>query len=71
MILCTPGRGISGGHAYWRRLLDRMTVRRTELPNGPIYVPKDSQETMHVPEWGSFLSIVDGSLKPVPVRDLD
>ena len=26
---------------------------------------------MLAPEWGSFLSIVDGSLNPVPVSDLD
>ena len=43
---------------------------RNELPNGPIYVPGDSQKTMPAPEWGSFLSIVDGSLNPVPVSDL-
>ena len=48
-----------------------MTVGRTELPNGQIYVPKDSQETMPAPEWGSFLSIVDGSLNPVPVSELE
>ena len=48
-----------------------MTVGRTELPNGPIYVPEDSQETMPAPEWGSFLYIVDGALNPVPVSDLD
>ena len=48
-----------------------MTVGRTELSNGPIYLPEDSQETMPAPEWGSFLSIVDGSLDPIPVSDLD
>ena len=47
-----------------------MTLGRTELPNGPIYVPEDSQETMPAPEWGSLLSIVDGPLNPVPVSDL-
>ena len=26
---------------------------------------------MPAPEWGSFLSIVDGSLNPVPVSDLN
>ena len=26
---------------------------------------------MPAPEWGSFLSIVDGNLNPVPVSDLD
>ena len=71
MILCTPDWGTRGVQAYWRRLLDRMTVERTELPNGPIYVPEDTQETMPGPEWGSFLSIVDGSPNPLPVSDLD
>ena len=51
--------------------MDRMTVGRTELPNGPIYVPEDSQETMPGPDRGRFLSIVDGSLNPAPVNDLD
>ena len=59
VVLCTPGLGTTGEHAYWRRLLDRMTVGRTELRNDPIYVPEESQETMPAPEWGSFLSIVD------------
>ena len=71
MVLCTPDWGTTGEHAYWMRLLDPMTVGRTELPDGPIYFPEDSQETMPAPEWGSFLSIVDGSLNPVPVSDLD
>ena len=70
MVLCTPESGTAGEHAYWRRRVDRMTVGRTELPNCPIYVPEDSQETMPAPESGSFLSIVDGSLNPVPVSDL-
>ena len=48
-----------------------MTVGRTELPNGPVYVLEESQETMPAAEWGSFLSIVDGSLNPVPVSDFD
>ena len=68
VVLCTPDWGTTGEHAYWRHLLNRMTVGRTELPNGPIYVHVDSQETMPAPEWGSFLSIVDG---PVAVCDLD
>ena len=48
-----------------------MTVGRNELPNSPNYVPVDSQETGPAPEWGSSLSIVDGSLKPVSVSYLD
>ena len=71
MVLDTPEWGSTREYAYWRRLLDRMTVGRTELPNGPIYVPEDSQETMPALEWSSLLSIIDGSLNPVPVCDLD
>ena len=66
-----PDWPTTGEHAYWGQLFDRMTVGRTELPNGPIYVVEDSQETMPAPEWGRFWSIVDGSLNLVPVTDLD
>ena len=48
-----------------------MTVERTELPDSPIYVLEISLETMTSLAWGVFLSIVDGSLNPVPVSDLD
>ena len=71
VILSTPDWCTTREHAYRRRLLDRMAVGRTELPNGPIYVPEDSQETMPAPEWASFSSIVDGSPNPVPVSNLD
>ena len=71
VVMCTPDWGSSGEHAYWRRLLDRMTVGRVPLPDGPIYVPEDSDTAMQAPEWASFLSIVDGSLNPVPLCDLD
>ena len=71
VVMCTPDWGCSGEHAYWRRMLDRMTVGRVQLPEGPIYVPEDSHRAMQAPEWASFLSIVDGSLNPVPLCDLD
>ena len=48
-----------------------MTVGRVQLPDGPIYVPEDSDTAMQAPEWASFLSIVHGSLNPVPLCDLD
>ena len=48
-----------------------MTVRRVQRPDGFIYVPEDSDTTMQAPEWTGFLSIVDGSLNPVPLCDLD
>ena len=51
VVLCTPDWGTTREHAFWRRLLDRMTVGRTELPNGPIYVPEDSQETTAPGNW--------------------
>ena len=71
VVMCTPDWGCSGEHAYWRRMLDRMTVGRVQLPDGPIYVPEDSDTAMQAPEWASFLSIIDGSLNPVPLCDLD
>ena len=43
VVQVPPDWGTKGEHAYWRRLLDGMTVERTELPNGPIYVSEDSQ----------------------------
>ena len=69
--MCTPDWGCSGEHAYCRRMLDRMTVGRVQLPDGPIYVPEDSDTAMQATEWASFSSMVDGSLNPVPLCDLD
>ena len=69
--MCTSDWGCSGEHAYWRRMLDRITEGRVQLPDGPIYVPEDSDTAMQAPEWASFLSIIDGSLNPVPLCDLD
>ena len=52
-------------------MLDRMTLGRVQLIDGPSYVPEDSDTAEQAPEWVSFLSIVDGSLNPVPLCDLD
>ena len=71
VVMCTPDWSCSGEHAYWRRMLDRMTMGRVQLPDSPIYVPEDSDTAMQAPVWASFLSIVDGSLNPVPLCDLD
>ena len=71
VVMCTPDWGCSGEHAYWRRMLDRMTVGRVQLPDVPIYVPEDSDTAMQASEWASFLSIIDGSLNPVSLCDLD
>ena len=71
VVMCTPDCGCSGPHAYWRRMLDRMTVGRVQLPDSPFYVPEDSDTAVQALEWASFLSIVDGSLNPVPLCHLD
>ena len=59
VVMCTPDWGCSGEHAYRRRMLDQMTVGRVQFPEGPIYVPEDSDTAMQAAEWASFLSIVD------------
>ena len=58
-VMCTPDWVCSGEGAYWCQQLDRMTVGNVQLPDGPIYVPEDSDTAMQAPEWASFLSIVD------------
>ena len=68
--MCTPDWGCSGEHPYWRCMLDRMTVGRVQLLDGPIYVPEDPDTAMQAPEWASLFSIVDGSLNPAPLCDL-
>ena len=70
MVLCNHRWGTTGEYAYWGRLLDHMTVGKTELPNTSIYVPEDSK-TMSAPEFGSFLSVVDGSPNRLPVSDVN
>ena len=71
VFMCTPDPGCSGEHAYWRRMPDRMTLGRVQLPDDSIYVPEDSDTAMQAPDWASILSIVDGSVNPVPLCDLD
>ena len=48
-----------------------MTVGRVQLLDGPIYVPENSDTVMQAPESTCFSSIVDGSLHPVLLCDLD
>ena len=54
VVMCIPDRGCSCEHAYWRRMLDRMTVGRVQLPDGSIYVPENSDTAMQAAEWASF-----------------
>ena len=48
-----------------------MTVGRVQLPDGPIYVPEETDTAMQAPEWTSSLSIADVSLSSVHLCDLD
>ena len=62
VVLCTRDWGCSGKHTYWRQLMDRMTVGRVQLPEGPSYVPEDSDTAMQ-PRSGavSYPSLMDPS----------
>ena len=51
VVMCTPDWGCTGEHAYWRRMLDGMTVGRVQPSDCPIYVPEDSDTAMQGPEF--------------------
>ena len=71
MVLCSPDRGANGGIEYWRTLLDKLMLNSIQLPDDAIYVPLGRKTPIGKPRWGSMLSVVDGSLAPVPWEDLD
>ena len=71
MVLCSPDWGAHGGNEYWRTLLDKLTLTSIQLPDDAIYVPLGRKTPIRKPGWGSMLSVVDGSLAPVPWEDLD
>ena len=71
MVLCSPNWGSHGGNEYWRTLLDKLTLTSIQLPDDAIYVPLGRKRPIGNPGWGSMLSVVDGSLGPVPWEDLD
>ena len=52
VVLCSSNLGTTGEHVFWSRLLDRMTVGRTELPNRPIYALENSQRPC-LPVYGA------------------
>ena len=68
MVLCSPNWGAHGINEYWRTLLDKLTLTSIQLPDDAIYVPLGRKTPIGKPEWGSMLSVVDGSLAPVPWR---
>ena len=71
MVLCTPDWGAHGGNEYSRTLLEKLTLTSIQLPDDAIYVPLGRKTPIGKPRWGSMLSVVDGSLAPVPWEDLD
>ena len=71
MVLCSPDWGAHGGNEYWCTLLDKLTLTSIQLPDDAIYVPLGRKMPIGKPGWGSILSVVDGSLAPVPWEDLD
>ena len=71
MVLCSPNWGAHGGNEYLRTLLDKLTLISIQLPDDAIYVPLGRKTPIGKPGWGSMLSVLDGSLAPVPWEDLD
>ena len=71
LVLCSPDLGAHGGNEYWRTLLDKLTLTSIQLPDGAIYVPLGRKTPIGKLGWGALLSVVDGSLAPVPWEDLD
>ena len=71
MVLCSPEWGAYGGNEYWHTLLDKLALTSMQLPDDSIYVPLGRKTPIGKPGWGSLLSVVDGSLAPVPWEDLD
>ena len=71
MVLCSPNWGAHGGNEYWRTLLDKLTLTSIQLPDDAIYVPLGRKTPIEKPGWGSMLSVVGGSLAPLPWEHLD
>ena len=51
--------------------MDKLTLTSIQLRDDAIYVPLGRKTPIRKPEWGSMLSVVDGSLAPVPWEDLE
>ena len=71
MVLCSPDWGAHGENEYWHTLLNKLTLTSIQLPDDAIYVPLGCKTPIRKLGWGSMLSVVDGSLAPVPWEDLD
>lgn len=72
VIMVTPDWGASGQNAYWRQLLDRLTVQRTVLSQIPLYEKYgDANKLLPSPHWSTLVSVLDGSANKVSVDELE
>ena len=72
VAIITPDWGFSGPNGEWRRLLDRLTVKRVVLPDLPLYEKfGDKENLLPKPLWSSLLSLVDGSQNTISELELD
>ena len=71
LLLCTPEWGASRGNEVWKILLDRMTITTVQLPDVENYLPRGGKKPMKRPGWSSTLTLIDGTLCPVPSKDLN
>ena len=71
MVLCSPHWGAHGENEYWRTLLEKLTLISIQLPDADIYVPLGKKTPLGKPRCGSMLSVMDGTLAPVPWEELD
>ena len=72
VVMITPDWGTNGLNGYWRRVLDRLTVRRFVLPEVALYEKFGSPEKLlPKPHWNTLISVLDGSISQVDDSELD
>lgn len=72
VIMITPDWGTNGINGYWRRVLDRLTVKRFVLPEVALYEKFGNPEKLlPKPHWSTLISILDGAISQVDDAELD
>ena len=72
VVMVTPDWGVFGPTGYWRKVLDRLTVRRMYLPDVPIYEKfGDPSQLLPKPHWQTMVSVLDGGVNLVSALELD
>ena len=70
--MVTPDWGYSGKNGQWRRLLDRLTIRRVILPCEAIYEKfGDPSKLLPKPMWSTMISVLDAETSQVQEPELD